>query len=191
MELTRLDPESGGVSRLEVAGSDEIFLGRNPTTQITDTSISRKHASISFDKNSQQWKLKVNKLCYFKSSGEIDWSETTDYVNLSNGDIFSLLKDRYIYSCKVENDSNEVSVSLVAKVVESEKPKNVSPVKKKRILPAWMLANADKDVDSLKKESKTPVKQVTNFSIVDVNENFSALQNFDHKGVHVPALRCF
>ena len=133
MELTRLDPESGGVSRLEVAGSDEIFLGRNPTTQITDTSISRKHASISFDKNSQQWKLKVNKLCYFKSSGEIDWSETTDYVNLSNGDIFSLLKDRYIYSCKVENDSNEVSVSLVAKVVESEKPKNVSPVKKTRI----------------------------------------------------------
>jgi hypothetical protein len=63
MELRRKDPDSGGsTTLLKIDPEDgEVHLGRNPVTQITDTLISRKHATVCFDKKSLCWTFKSAK----------------------------------------------------------------------------------------------------------------------------------
>lgn len=155
-----MDPESGGLSRILIEGSEETFLGRNPTAQITDISLSRKQASVCFDAGAKKWKFKTNRLCFHKKAKESDWQEVTDEVTLSNGDNISLSKDKYIYRCKVVGDSDEESDVPASNVVESDKPKTSSPIKNERILPAWMLNLDDNNSESPKKDSKTVTKQV-------------------------------
>lgn len=133
MELQRLDPENGGASTIVLDEDDEeeIFLGRNPIAQITDTLISRKQASLSHDKKSSRWKLKsllASKLCYIKKSGSEDWEVVAkdDEVDIVSGDKISLVKDKYIFECKFV-DKNILDVkNLPSTTVESEKPKSTN-----------------------------------------------------------------
>ena len=135
MELQRLDPENGGASTivLDEGDEEEIFLGRNPTAQITDTLISRKQASLSRDKKSNRWKLKsllVSKPCYVMKSDSEDWEVVAkdDEILLSSGDKISLLKDKYIYECKVVVDENipDVAEKTLSTIFELEEPKPTS-----------------------------------------------------------------
>ena len=172
MELQRLDPESGGASRISIDSKDEeIFLGRNPTAQITDTLISRKQASIVFDKNSQNWKLKSilsTKPCYHKKSNSEEWKIVSEEVSLASGDKISLLKQKYVYECSMKKDENE---TLKNDFVEFQKPKTdfdeIEKPKRSigsvgRVLPAWMMDLDDEEKVSgkNKKDQKTPTKQV-------------------------------
>ena len=179
MELRRLDPDHGGASVVVLSEDEETFLGRNPVAQITDTLISRKQASVYFDKNSQSWKLKTmvaSKLCYYKKLNSKDWVSVPAEIELTTGDQISLTKDKYIYECLFKAEilpaKNDFKSPTNYKV-ESEKPKSSSPstdrsleesktctpvkastpAKEKRVLPAWML-DLDEDNSDEKVQSK-------------------------------------
>ena len=133
MELRRLDPDHGGASVVVLSEDEETFLGRNPVAQITDTLISRKQASVYFDKNSQSWKLKTmvaSKLCYYKKFSSEDWVSVPAEIELTTGDQISLTKDKYIYECLFKAEilpaKNDFKSPTNYKV-ESEKPKSSSP----------------------------------------------------------------
>ena len=161
MELLRLDPEAGGASKLTVEPQDgELFLGRNSTTLISDTLISRKHCSVYYSEAENCWKLKPVKPSYKRSSKLPIWSSVSDETNLSNDDQISLLPDKYIFSCVITNLNNSVAEP---DRVESEKVKGSSPALKVRVLPRWMLEldDGESQNDKQKKDSKTPTKQVT------------------------------
>jgi FHA domain len=150
MDLLRLDPDSGGASRVTVEDyEEEVFLGRNPKTEISDTLISRQHCSVYICKKLNTWKLKPKKQCFLKRSADDCWQAVSDEVILCDGDQLSLLKDKYIFKVDIKplavnvgggtvNVANASQNSDVDTVIESEKPKNAStPSKNGRLLPSW------------------------------------------------------
>jgi len=162
MELQRLDPECGGASTISVDAKDEeTFLGRNPTAQITDTLISRRQASIVFDKHSQEWKFKSmlpTKPCYHKKLQSDEWEIVSGQVSLQSGDEIALINNKYVYAVRLTNVKNKI----VEKEKEKEKPKISANQPTRRVLPSWMLDHdKDENVSSKnKKDEKTPTKQV-------------------------------
>jgi len=112
-----------------------ILLGRGPLLHIGDTKISRKQGQIEWSADSK-WTLVTIRAMLFKKAGDED-----NWDRLDGGTSVPLTEGCSIGFLDVQELTFKVSLKPT-KVQASDSIPSSSPVKRERVLPAWMTKNS-------------------------------------------------
>ena len=124
------DKHGGGDEKSDVvdATNNTYTLGRGPLLQITDTKISRRHATISYDDEQKTWSILGLRTCFYCAETELDvefscsdlgnvkWKPLNkdDRIHLKTGYIISLLPEgKYAYKINIrEAELDEIKENV-------------------------------------------------------------------------------
>jgi len=174
------DLETGPPEIKIVSDECPVFLGRGPLLQIADTRISRKQAQVEWCPESKRWTLVSNKSMIFAeatrkegplawktlSSGEREIIEEGCSIGFIDADAFTFKTSILQSDTKCLGHSSpqkgRAPVEDPSKVPEG--CSSPTPLKKQRVLPAWMTK------DSKNTELASEPKETTKHDISDDDE---------------------